>query len=80
MDNTSVPIGYVAGLERLDDVEDARPDLEEIIDRLKGAACLCNSISISADVGKNKYSGKDMDLLYWVLDSVLDELDQLVGE
>lgn len=54
-------------------------EIETIIGRLRGAACICGSLSISAEAGKSKYSGEEMALLYDVLDYAIGELETILS-
>lgn len=53
-------------------------EMESIIGRLRGVACLCGSLAISAEAGRSKYSGDEMALLYDVLDYAIGELEKLL--
>ncbi len=56
-----------------------RADLEDVIERVKGVACLCVSLSISSEAGKSKYAGSEMSLLADALDGIVLDLERVGG-
>ena len=54
-------------------------DFDHAIEKVKGAAGLCSSLSISAEAGRGKYACEGMAVLYDVLDSAVCEFEGLLA-
>lgn len=60
-------------------VSPCRADFDQVIEKVRGAAYICSSLSISAEVGRNRYAGEGMALLYDILDTVVCDFERLLA-
>ena len=51
-------------------------DIERVIETMKGVACICASLSISAEAGSLKYQGAEMALLCDAVESAISDLER----
>lgn len=52
--------------------------IEEALEKMRGVACICASLSVSSEAGKSKYAGSEMALLCDVVESTIDDLEGLL--
>lgn len=61
--------------EKESDVLSNRCALEDVVEKLKGVACVCASLAVSSEMGKSRYAGCEMALLCGAVESAISELE-----